>query len=101
MVGTMVTLFARQVRGGTFGLFDDNRHGNTGGIDMNAYQSNRMPVTRLENIGFGSTVVAMAAAAAIVVARPAFTGVGTYLAEWKESCATMMTVAAQALGLYG
>lgn len=63
--------------------------------------------TRLENLGFGSTLVAMAVAALAVVAHAAAPALdkGGYLADWMESCTTLVTIvwpiASAAIGVAG
>jgi hypothetical protein len=47
---------------------------------------------RLEDIGFGSTLAGMAAAALVVAAAPALDK-GGFLADWMESCTTLVTIA--------
>jgi hypothetical protein len=58
---------------------------------------------RLENAGFGSTLVAMAVAALVVVAAPL--APGAHVANWLESCASLVThawpLAAATLGASG
>lgn len=59
---------------------------------------------RLEDIGFGSTLAGMAAAALVVAAAPALDK-GGFLADWMESCTALVTIAwpiaSGAIGLAG
>ena len=59
---------------------------------------------RLEDLGFGSTLAGMAAAALVVAGAPVFES-GGYAANWAESWASLVTVvwpvASAAMGLAG
>ena len=54
---------------------------------------------RLENIGFGATVFAMAVAALAVLAMPTLADIGTHIAAWKHSWALMAASAGHTFGL--
>ena len=59
---------------------------------------------RLENIGFGSTLAGMAVAVLAVALAPALDK-GGFLADWMESCTTLVAlawpIATAAIGLAG
>ena len=54
--------------------------------------------TRLENVGFGSTVFAMALAAIAVLGPPAVSDLGTHLAGFADSCGLLLAHVGHAAG---